>query len=92
MIPVSTDLYLLFVQITHELHVDMPGILISKSNYRKLSCFIELLSNVYVSLQQFSFKTTEQKGKAENVGEVGAYPHNEACPHTLLFAYRVTSG
>ena len=27
-----------------------------------------------------------------NVGEVGAYPHTEACPHTLLFAHRVTSG
>ena len=27
-----------------------------------------------------------------HVGEVGAYPHAEACPHTLLFAHRVTSG
>ena len=26
------------------------------------------------------------------LGEVGAYPHTEACPHTLLFAHRVTSG
>ena len=25
-------------------------------------------------------------------GEVGAYPHTEACPHTLLFVHRVTSG
>ena len=25
------------------------------------------------------------------VGEVGAYPHTEACPHTLLFAHRITS-
>ena len=45
----------------------MPDISRSKSNYRKCSCFIHLLSNVYVSLQQFSFKTTEQKGKAEKV-------------------------
>ena len=27
-----------------------------------------------------------------HVGEVGAYPHTEACPHTLLFAHLVTSG
>ena len=27
-----------------------------------------------------------------DVGEVGAYPHIEACPHTLLFARPVTSG
>ena len=27
-----------------------------------------------------------------SVGEVGACPHAEACPHTLLFAHRVTSG
>ena len=26
------------------------------------------------------------------LGEVGAYPHTEACPHTLLFPHRVTSG
>ena len=26
------------------------------------------------------------------IGEVGAYPHGEACPYTLLFAHRVTSG
>ena len=24
--------------------------------------------------------------------EVGACPHSEACPHTLLFAHRVISG
>ena len=26
------------------------------------------------------------------VGVVGVYPHTGACPHTLLFAHRVTSG
>ena len=37
----------------------------------------------------------DQRNKHFNdlyIGEVGAYPHTEACPHTLLFVHRVTSG
>ena len=26
------------------------------------------------------------------IGEVGAYPHTEACPHTLLFGHHITFG
>jgi len=59
----------------------------SQKDKNKLQRVVNISSKI-TGLKQSSLTALYEK----QVGEEGAYPHTEACPHTVLFAHPVTSG